>query len=280
MASMSVFGEKQTFNCSRADRGTARDIHVLAFDYNDLDFHRVPGVQMLVRSLPKHLKEQNWFGIFLDFLVVVLGIFIGLQVSNWNQTRLDRQDAAYHLNFLYDELLLEITAAAAEIEQRQETMRKSFRASMLLSQEDWDVSDYEQFKESVPATFELWGPRHLPVSLRQMIDGGRLDLIRSRDTQRAILKYESAYLDAIEQTETSYAYSLQLTPKITSSMRFRGPVIVSTAEELTGNATLRAAVRDKAIWQRIQFVVLEDLQVARIQLKEFLEANVGLSEVR
>ena len=63
-------------------------------------------------------------------------------------------------------------------------------------------------------------------------------------------------------------------------MRFIGPVIVSTAEELTGNATLRAAVRDKAIWQSIQLVVLEDLQVVRIQLKEFLEANLGLSEVR
>ena len=36
----------------------------------------------------------------------------GLQVSDWNQARLDRQEAAYHLQFLYEEISDDIDLAA------------------------------------------------------------------------------------------------------------------------------------------------------------------------
>jgi hypothetical protein len=230
---------------------------------------------MVIRIFSKHLKSQNWFGVFLDFSVVVLGIFIGLQVSDWNQTRIDRQDAAYHLKFLHDELSVAMKSATEEIEQHEATMMNSFGAAMLLSKDDWDPAEEQRFKEQVFSTFEIWGPKHRPVSLRRMIDDGKLDLIESKDLQNAILRFDSAYLEAIEQTKTSYSYSLELTPKITASMKFMGLKIVSTTEELTGNLVLRSAVRDKAIWQRIQLDVLKDLQAARGALREILEANAS-----
>ncbi|CAN5636316.1 hypothetical protein BH23GEM3_BH23GEM3_02680 [soil metagenome] len=42
---------------------------------------------MLLRSVVKHVREQNWFAVGLDFFIVVVGVFIGLQVSNWNEAR-------------------------------------------------------------------------------------------------------------------------------------------------------------------------------------------------
>ena len=228
---------------------------------------------MSIRIFSKHLKSQNWFGVSLDFFVVVLGIFVGLQVSDWNQARIDRQDAAYHLNFLHDELSVSMKGATAEIEQHEATMMNSIGAAMLLSKDDWDPVEEQRFREQIFSTFEFWGPKHRPVSLRRMIDDGKLDLIESKDLQNAILNFESAYLEAIEQTKTSFSYSLEFTPKITSSMKFMGPNIVSTAEELTENLVLQSAVRDKAIWQRIQLDVLKDLQDARAALKDILDAN-------
>jgi len=49
---------------------------------------------MILRRLSKHVKGQNWFAVALDFLIVVLGVFAGLQVSNWNEARQDRNQAA------------------------------------------------------------------------------------------------------------------------------------------------------------------------------------------
>lgn len=48
---------------------------------------------MLLRSITKHVKDQNWFAVVLDFVIVVVGVFIGLQVSNWNDERLLQERA-------------------------------------------------------------------------------------------------------------------------------------------------------------------------------------------
>ncbi|MEM6912911.1 MAG: hypothetical protein AAF511_02935 [Pseudomonadota bacterium] len=45
---------------------------------------------MILRSLTEHVRTQNWFAVGLDFLIVVVGVFIGIQVSNWNAARLER----------------------------------------------------------------------------------------------------------------------------------------------------------------------------------------------
>ena len=42
---------------------------------------------MLLRSLTKHVKDQNWFAVGIDFFIVVVGVFVGLQVQNWNEKR-------------------------------------------------------------------------------------------------------------------------------------------------------------------------------------------------
>lgn len=46
---------------------------------------------MLLRSITKHVKDQNWFAVFLDFFIVVAGILIAFQITNWNEARLDQE---------------------------------------------------------------------------------------------------------------------------------------------------------------------------------------------
>ena len=36
---------------------------------------------MLLRSITKHVQDQNWFAIGIDFFIVVVGVFIGMQVA-------------------------------------------------------------------------------------------------------------------------------------------------------------------------------------------------------
>ncbi|MEO1029359.1 MAG: hypothetical protein AAFX02_09920 [Pseudomonadota bacterium] len=36
------------------------------------------------------MKAQNWTAVGIDFVIVVVGVFIGLQVANWNTARADR----------------------------------------------------------------------------------------------------------------------------------------------------------------------------------------------
>ncbi|MEQ9315075.1 MAG: hypothetical protein RLN72_04430 [Henriciella sp.] len=48
---------------------------------------------MILRRLTQHVKDQNWFAVALDFVIVVAGVLIALQVSNWNEDRQTRERA-------------------------------------------------------------------------------------------------------------------------------------------------------------------------------------------
>ncbi len=40
---------------------------------------------MRLRSLTKHIRDQNWFAVALDFFIVVVGILIAFQITNWSE---------------------------------------------------------------------------------------------------------------------------------------------------------------------------------------------------
>ena len=46
---------------------------------------------MLLRRITEHVKDQNWFAVALDFVIVVAGILIAFQITEWNEARADRQ---------------------------------------------------------------------------------------------------------------------------------------------------------------------------------------------
>jgi hypothetical protein len=51
---------------------------------------------MILRRLVTRMKEQHWTAIGIDLAIVVLGVFIGMQASNWNQQRAtDEQSAVF-----------------------------------------------------------------------------------------------------------------------------------------------------------------------------------------
>jgi len=61
---------------------------------------------MLLRRMIDHIKVQNWMAVTLDFVIVVSGVFIGLQVNNWSQD----QDNKREYKEAIDRLRGEITA--------------------------------------------------------------------------------------------------------------------------------------------------------------------------
>jgi len=40
---------------------------------------------MLLRRVIAQFRKQEWTAVFLDFLIVVVGVFIGIQAANWNE---------------------------------------------------------------------------------------------------------------------------------------------------------------------------------------------------
>lgn len=58
---------------------------------------------MILRRVISHFRKQEWTAIALDFVIVVVGVFVGIQVSNWNEERRTRMVEHDLLNRLYEE---------------------------------------------------------------------------------------------------------------------------------------------------------------------------------
>ncbi len=63
---------------------------------------------MILRRVIAHFRKQEWTAIFLDFIIVVVGVFVGLQVNNWNERRADHARAIGYLERVDGDLAADI----------------------------------------------------------------------------------------------------------------------------------------------------------------------------
>ena len=68
---------------------------------------------MIHRRVMDSVKRHDWVAVLTDFIIVVLGIFIGLQASLWVQAR---QDNATERRYL-ERLLVDSDANVRALEQ-------------------------------------------------------------------------------------------------------------------------------------------------------------------
>ena len=65
---------------------------------------------MILRRLSQSLKEQNWTAISIEFILLVSGVFLGIQVSNWNADRVDANRGQAYLERIGDDLDADLAA--------------------------------------------------------------------------------------------------------------------------------------------------------------------------
>ena len=51
---------------------------------------------MIFKRAVAKLRAQDWMAITLELMIVIIGVFVGIQAANWNQARLERR-ATEHL---------------------------------------------------------------------------------------------------------------------------------------------------------------------------------------
>lgn len=144
---------------------------------------------MLLRRMTQHVKDQNWFAVALDFLIVVFGVFIGLQVSNWNSARVERNSEQVLLLRLQEETrsLLdtqkkEMAAQSPRIELLTDANSVMFSlapARPLTNDECW----------AVVVSHWLPSPTEELSSLAELISSGRFDLISNPFVKAALRDY-------------------------------------------------------------------------------------------
>lgn|GEM_PF-421764 len=59
---------------------------------------------MIIQKLVSAIRRQDWFQVLVEVLIVIVGIFLGLQVQTWYEALEDRRQEAFYLALLHDEV--------------------------------------------------------------------------------------------------------------------------------------------------------------------------------
>lgn len=96
---------------------------------------------MLLRRVIHQFRNQEWTAIGIDFVIVVIGVFIGIQVSNWNSERQESERAQTHSQRLLAELKLELAYSESLIDYMETTLAAGNAAYLGLVNESSDDSE-------------------------------------------------------------------------------------------------------------------------------------------
>jgi hypothetical protein len=144
---------------------------------------------MILRRISENIKSQNWFAVAVEFIIVVVGVFMGLQVQDWNEARKERIEEHALLIRLHEETLGLIEA------QREVLNGLGERADVLMgvnpvlySQEPPRIITDEECA-TISASHALRRPPdELPV-LDEMLSTGRFDVIQDKAIKEQLRSY-------------------------------------------------------------------------------------------
>jgi hypothetical protein len=195
---------------------------------------------MLLRRMIEHAKAQNWFAVGLDFLIVVVGVFIGIQVANWNDARRDRAIEALYLDRLQQEIAEfspQAEAGYQSVRDRQERIievKAYFRTG-----ESKETLDGKHCAAIVRSHIYA-GTIFYPPTIKELIATGRIVLIRDHTIRTAILSFDQTN-DEISQLRTDIQIDRMVLSRIHPGLINGG---LSSWEEAT--CDFEAMARDQA----------------------------------
>ncbi|HET9810701.1 MAG TPA: hypothetical protein VFP53_03270 [Sphingomicrobium sp.] len=104
---------------------------------------------MAIRRFREHVADHNWFAVMVDVGIVVLGVFLGLQVSNWNQARIEAAQARDYRERLIGELDFDARQYALQLAYYRQAREYGLQAlghlngTKPLSDRDFVVAAYQ-----------------------------------------------------------------------------------------------------------------------------------------
>jgi len=141
---------------------------------------------MILGRLAHAIREQNWFTVALEVVIVVIGIFIGLQVDDWNQRRLERESDQRALALFVDELQLMLEEASVDLKFVTASMQDLSSGTEIAL--NCDASDEERARltTAIGNTLNWRVPDIRPSGLAEIGNSGTLARLGNPELSRAV----------------------------------------------------------------------------------------------
>ena len=153
---------------------------------------------MILRRVTEHLSEQHWTAVFLDFVIVVAGVFLGIQAANWNESRKERvEERRYYAQILDD--LRSDQRSLRYAQQRADTFNLAAEDTLRAMRTGLPQHVTPgHFAVQIHYAGFLYIPRSSRRTYDELISAGKLGVLRNRAAKAAIADYYESF-DTVRQ---------------------------------------------------------------------------------
>lgn len=145
---------------------------------------------MILRQLGEALAGQNWFIVFMEVLVLVAGIFIGLQVDDWNESRKDRKDEQLFLQRLHEDVLFAGILSSRVRDRRLRRLQGLIDAGdVLFDRAGRDLLTQEECISIAASSFFNINVSSLS-SLNELAGTGRMEILQDAKLRTALVELQ------------------------------------------------------------------------------------------
>lgn len=147
---------------------------------------------MLLRRVIKHVKAQDWFAVGIDLVIVVVGVFIGLQAQQWHEARKDAVQHEQLLERLAEEFR-DLEPVAAELVAFLDSSRQSTGDVIEALRREQPPEDEAAFRFALGRANWVMNFPDIATTYEELVATGRLSEVRNLELRRALIGYGDAH---------------------------------------------------------------------------------------
>jgi hypothetical protein len=205
---------------------------------------------MILRRIIAHFRKQEWTAIGIDFVIVVIGVFFGIQVSNWNEGRIERQQERGFLVRLHEDFTQSIAGQTRDLAFLDQQLAD--QAAMLRSLDACAVApgDTLAFQRGIATLGYINPPRFYRRTVDEIGASGETDIIRNDALKKrladivALVEWRANGFEQTTRTTEHYRFIVEERIRYDFERRFDDRFL---GEVLGVNFDVRALCRDPAI---------------------------------
>jgi hypothetical protein len=156
---------------------------------------------MILRRVVAHIMEQHWAAFIIELVVVIMGVFIGLQVDNWNEMRRDRIRERIYLDSIAAELDESIDSIDESIKLTKERM--ALDEFLIKAAADPEVvrANAGRFIYAITRGGYTFSPTIHGYTFEEIKSAGDLGIIRDGELTLDLTRF---YADVADQSQWGY----------------------------------------------------------------------------
>ena len=181
---------------------------------------------MILQNISKAMREQNYYAVALEFVIVLAGVVIGFQINAWADARADARRVAV----LTEQLTEEFTLIVSDIERARETVDRRSNAAIRVRNilnSGQRPTDEAAFRRDLFEALSTNPAVAGAPTFNEMQATGQLALFDNDGLRTALVAFH-------QQTETTLEAAIYLLPAFLDSMAILDPTFTISLGEADG----------------------------------------------